>query len=361
MTILPITHALGRSGVVTSPVVFGAMGYGLGSDERRRIRTLHAAIDHGITTIDTAPLYGFGDSETMVGRAIADRRERVQVMTKVGLRWDSDHGDVLLRVAHRGRNYTVRKDGRPAAIRRDVEASLKRLGIDSIDVCHIHHPDRTVPIEDTLSVLDDLRQAGVIRAIGVSNFDEPLVEAALQRCPTLASHQLEYSLLTSPDPSPTTIAQARHHGMAVLAYSPLFHGALCGHTARPWRLDPDDPRQWNPAFVPRNARQIDAAVRSTLEPLAYRHHVDVAQIALAWLLHRPGVTGVIVGARTPAQAIDNARAMHIKLSPREVEALRQSFAMIAIDPTATPPRWLRAHRKVHRLGRAVLHRIRPSR
>ncbi len=333
------------------------MGFSRG-DPAERVRTLHAAIDAGITSIDTAPLYDYGESERLVGQAIADRRARVQVLGKVGLRWDDDHGEVLFRAQQEGGPLrVVRRDSRPVSVRRDVEQSLRRLGIDALDLCQVHHPDATVPIADTMGELLRLRDEGKLRAIGVSNYSAAqIVEAveALGDVP-LASVQAEYSLLRRAAER-EVLGTTQEHGIGVLAYSPLLHGLLAGRMARKRRLPLGDHRRWDPAFHPLNVARVERARLEALEPLARRHGVAGAQIALAWLLHRPGVTAVIVGGSSPAQVRGNARAAELVLRAGELSGLAAAFEEVFIDPNVTPRRRDRLRERGERVVSKVLDR-----
>jgi methylglyoxal reductase len=349
---------LGSSGLHVSPVVLGAMEPSH-RDPAERVRTLHAAIDAGITSIDTAPLYGFGESERLVGQAIADRRGRVQVLGKVGLRWDDDHGEVLFRAQEQGGPLrVVRRDSRPASVRRDVEQSLRRLGIDALDLCQVHHPDALVPIADTLGELLRLRDEGKLRAIGVSNFSAAQVREAARALGDvpLASVQAEYSLLRRAVER-EVVGAVQDVGAGLLAYSPLLHGLLAGRMAprrRPLPLG--DHRRWDPAFHPVNVARVERARIEALEPLARRHGVSAAQVALAWLLHQPGVTAVIVGGSSRAQVRANARAAAIVLRAGELAELAAAFDAVVLDPHVRPRRRDRWRERGERVVAAVLRR-----
>ncbi|MCX4240244.1 aldo/keto reductase [Paraliomyxa miuraensis] len=325
-------RSLGSSGLSITPIVFGAMGFGR-SAPVERVRTLHAAIDAGITSIDTAPLYGFGESERLVGQAIADRRDRVQILGKVGLRWDDEHGEVLFTTTRPdGGARVIRRDSRPVSVRRDVEQSLRRLGIDALDLCQVHHPDSLVPIADTMGELSRLREEGKLRAIGVSNYSGAQVleaVAALGDVP-LASVQSEYSLLRR-GVERELLGVVRALGVGMLAYSPLLHGLLAGRMEGRRRLGLDDHRRWDPLFHPTNVARVEAAREESLEPLARRHGVSSAQMALAWLLHQPAVSGVIVGGSSPAQVRANARAAEIVLRAGERDGLAAAFEAVHLD------------------------------
>lgn len=342
---------LGASGLSVSPVIFGAQAFSR-RDPVQRVRTLHAAIEAGITSIDTAPLYGFGESERLVGQAIADRRHAVQILGKVGLRWDDEHGEVLFRAPQAdGTARVVRRDGRPASVRRDVEQSLRRLGIDALDLCQVHHPDTQVPIADTMGELLRLRQEGKLRAIGVSNFSAAQVRqarAALGSVP-LASVQAEYSLLER-EVERELLGVVSEYGLGFLAYSPLRQGLLAGCMAGRRRLPPDDHRRWDPAFLPGNVARVEAVRRAGMESLARRHGVGSAQIALAWVLHQPGVTAVIAGGRDPAQVRANARAAELVLRAGERTGLAARFEEVRLDPELRPRRRDRVRERVEQLA-----------
>lgn len=349
---------LGSSGLFVSPIVHGAMEPSP-REPAERVRTLHAAIDAGITSIDTAPLYGFGESERLVGQAIADRRARVQILGKVGLRWDDDHGEVLLRAQEPGGPLrVVRRDSRPAAVRRDVEQSLRRLGIDALDLCQVHHPDALVPIADTMGELVRLRAEGKLRAIGVSNYSAAQVREAAKALGDvpLASVQSEYSLLRRAVER-EVIDAVEELGVGLLAYSPLLHGLLAGRMAAERRPLPlGDHRRWDPAFHPVNVARVERARIESLEPLARRHGVSGAQVALAWLLHRPGVTAVIVGGSSVAQVRANARAAEIVLRAGELSGLAAAFEEVFIDPHVRPRRRDRLRERGERAVTKVLER-----
>lgn len=345
---------LGRTDLQISAVVFGAMSFAR-RDPAQRERTLHAAVEAGITSIDTAPLYEFGESERMVGRAIADRRDRVQVLTKVGLRWDDDHGDVLFTtVDEHGAPRVVRRDSRPQSVRRDVEQSLQRLGVDTLDLCQVHHPDPHVPIADTMGELLRLREQGKLRAIGVSNYSAQQVEQAKRALGDvpLASLQSEYSLLSRGVERDGLLA-VRHHGLGFLAYSPLKHGLLAGRR----RLAFDDDRRYRPVFAPVNVARIDYAREHGLGPLARHHGLAEAQVALAWVLGKPGVTAVIAGASDEAQVRANVAAAGLRLRAGEQAGLEAEFGRVWLDPSPRPRRRDRLRERVQRVAHKITRRL----
>lgn len=311
-----------------SPVTFGAMAYDSGIDDEARIAVMRAALDAGITSFDTAPLYGFGRSERLLGRAIRGRRDEVRILTKVGLRWDDEHGDVLFATPER----TVRKDGRPESIRREIDQSLERLGVETIDLIQVHHPDPTVPLRETMDALEEARLAGLVRAIGVSNHSPAEIREAARALgdTPLATVQEQYSLLDR-EVERSVLPTSRELGAGLLCYSPLAQGILAGKLLDGGRLADDDWRRHQPAFFPRNLEKIHGALRNVLTPIAEARGATLAQTALAWLLAQPGVTSVIAGARTEAHAKANFAAASITLSDDELGRARRAFEGIVLE------------------------------
>lgn len=329
---------LGQTDLEISRVVFGSM-IRRPSSESDQIRVIQAAIDSGMTTIDTAPLYDFGTTEEVVGKSIRGRRHDVEILSKVGLRWDDEHGDILFEFTDdSGVRRAVRRDSRPAAIRKDVEESLGRLGTDRIDLCQIHQPDPSVPIAESLGELDRLIHEGKILHVGVSNFSGPEIEATLegisrmQPACHLASDQLHYSLLNrSAEDEIRPLAQ--RHGFGLLAYSPLEAGALTDAMLTPDLLDLAT-RARSPVFRPGNAIPIQAALHECVQPVAVRHGMNVSQVCLAWLLQQDHVAGVIAGASNVDQVQANSAASEIMLEPDELDSIERRFATLRIDPMA---------------------------
>ncbi len=289
------TRTLGRRGPALSVIGFGAWAIGGGDwafswgpqDDAESIAAIRRALDLGVTWIDTAAVYGLGHSEEVVGRAIAGLRPRPFVATKCGLVWD-------------GRG-NIRNDLRPASIRREVEASLRRLGVDAIDLYQCHWPDPATPVEESWQAMAALRDEGKVRYIGVSNFDVPL----LRRCLAVRhvdSLQPPYSLLRR-EVERELLPFCAEHGIGVVAYSPMESGLLTGRFD-PARLAPDDWRRRHPAFAPPLLERNRAFVER-LGALAARRGKTAGQLAIAWVLRQPAVTSAIVGARRPDQVDEN--------------------------------------------------------
>ncbi len=295
---------LGDSGLRISVVGYGAWQAGGSSWGERRpddevIDAMRAAIDSGQTWIDTAEVYGSGHSERLVGRAVAGRRDDVLLFTKVA---PEPEGSGLRR----------------EQIRAAVRGSLDRLGVDHIDLYQVHWTDDGVPIEETWGTMAELVQEGLVRHIGVSNFQRPTIE----RCQTIhpvASVQNEFSLL-HPGDRDALLGWLREQGIGYLCYSPLASGLLTGAYARDATFPEGDWRaeEFTPELIATGADLVDR-----LRPVAERLGVTVPVLALAWALHQPGVTAVIAGSLKAANVRANAAAGDLRLDPAVLEELEQ--------------------------------------
>ncbi|BDG04437.1 aldo/keto reductase [Anaeromyxobacter oryzae] len=257
-----------------------------GTDAADAIRTIHAALDLGVNLVDTAPVYGFGRAEELVGEALAasGRRDRVLVATKCGLDWT------------RG---ALRRDASPARIAREVEDSLRRLRVDVIDLYQVHWPDAGVPLDETGRALEGLARAGKIRAIGVSNFTAAQVERFRATAP-VATVQPPYNLFERGIDA-ELLPYCRKEGIATLAYGALCRGLLSGRMAPGTTFQGDDLRRGDPKFRPPRFAQYLAAV-AALDALARdRFGRTVLELAVRWLLDQPGVSVALWGARRPSQ------------------------------------------------------------
>jgi aryl-alcohol dehydrogenase-like predicted oxidoreductase len=326
---------LGATALEPSAVVLGAMGFAVRSLDED-VALLRACVAQGLCAIDTAPLYGFGSSERAVGRLLAElpTNARPEVYTKVGLRWEDARGDVLFAAQVDGRELVVRRDSRPEAVIRDVEGSCERLGLERLALVQVHHRDPHVPIAETMGALADLHRAGRVGAIGVSNFSpEDVAEAARALGPIpLASLQSSLSLLELGARSSLHAAQTV--GAGFLAYSPLAQGLLTGAHGPDRTYPPGDWRAGTPLFSTRSRARIAEALARVVDPIAQAHDATRGQIALAWVLHQPGVTAVIAGASSATQAAENVRAATIGLSSRELATLERAFARLGSRETA---------------------------
>ncbi len=328
---------LGKSELTVPAVSFGAWAVGGWywgpSDDEQSVRAIQAAIDAGMNAIDTAPMYGCGHSERVVGRAIAGRRDGVVVMTKVGLRWDDTRGEFFMHTTDaQGRKLDVYRNSRPWSVRWEVEQSLKRLSVETIDLVQVHWHDPTTPIEATMGALADLLGEGKLRAIGVSNYSTKMMEEAQRALGDipLASDQPRYSLLNR-DIEPQILPFCRAHSIGVLAYSPLEQGLLTGKVTAQRTFDETDGRNKRPSFTPENRARVNALLERVVAPIARKHDATIAQIVLAWTAAQAGITSVLAGARSVEQALENARAGSIALDQSELATMRAAFEALELD------------------------------
>lgn len=330
------TRALGKSNIQASVVAFGAWAIGGwtwgGADEQESIRAIHAFLDAGGNLIDTAPVYGFGRSEEVVGKAIADRRDRVVLATKCSMRWDLS--DEQKKRAQKKFSTSREMFDQPGTsseesfdvyiyagadgIRQEVEQSLKRLQTDVIDLYQTHWQSDAVPVEEKMGVLEELRKEGKIRAIGVSNATPEQIEA-YREFGQVDTDQEKYSMLDR-QMEASNLAKCEQDNIAFLAYSPLSQGLLTGKITADREYPEDDQRRYKERFSADNVRKVQAML-DRIRPIAQRHDVSLAQLTMAWTLAQPGCSHVLCGARNPQQAIDNAGAGSVELAADELKAI----------------------------------------
>jgi aryl-alcohol dehydrogenase-like predicted oxidoreductase len=266
-----------------------------GTEEKDAIATIHHALDRGINLVDTAPVYGFGQSEEIVGKALQNRRDKVLIATKAGLDWS---GEGIVR------------NSAPARLQQELEDSLRRLKTDVIDIYQIHWPDEATAFEETAKTLEAFRRDGKIRAIGVSNFAPGHMDRFLREAP-IATIQPPYNLFER-GIEDDVLPYAKSHGIVVLAYGALCRGLLSGKITADTTFDGDDLRNKDPKFQPDRRPHYLAAV-GKLDALAKeKFGKSVLALAVRWILDR-GDTVALWGARKPAQldAIDDVMGWHI--------------------------------------------------
>jgi aryl-alcohol dehydrogenase-like predicted oxidoreductase len=325
------TRPLGSSGIEASVVAFGAWAVGGwrwgGSDDRTSIDAIRAGIDAGINFIDTAPAYGFGRGEEVVGKAIQGRRDKVVVATKCGLSWNTTKGTLFFVSDDKGRNdagqYRIHKCLAPEVVRADLEGSLRRLGTDYVDLYLTHWQDVTTPIEDTMALLLDFKRQGKIRAIGACNAKIEDMERYRSKGPFDADQE-RYSMLDR-GLEQAQLPWCRKNNVAVLAYSPLHHGLLTGRITPEREFKEGDLRRGHASFTPENLKKT-AAMLDRIRPIADRRGLTVSQLVIAWTVAQPGLTHALVGARTAAQAVENARAGEVTLDPAELESITAALS-----------------------------------
>lgn len=326
-----IKRRLGRGGPEVSALGLGCMGmseFYAGRDEAESIATIHRALDLGVTLLDTADMYGVGANEELVGKAIKGRRKDVFLATKFGnVRGPS--GEFL------GVN------GRPEYVKACCAASLKRLGVDTIDLYYQHRVDQLVPIEETVGAMADLVKQGKVRHLGLSEASPRTLRRACAVHP-ISALQTEYSLWTR-DPEPEILPTCRELGVAFVAYSPLGRGFLSGRFRRPEDIPEDDYRRNHPRFQGENFFE-NVRLVERVEALAKEKGCTPSQLALAWVLAQGENVVPIPGTKRRKYLEENVKALGVSLSPDDLRRISEAapqgktageryhaYAMKAID------------------------------
>lgn len=313
-----LTRKIGHSGIEASAIGLGTWAIGGwmwgGTDESRSIEAIQSAIDAGVSLIDTAPAYGQGVAEEIVGKAIKGRRDKVVLATKCGLVWHVQKGNHFFDYEGRPVHRYLGKD----AIIHELEQSLKRLGTDHVDHYITHWQDPTTPIEETMEALERLKTQGKILSIGASNTSLADVNAYLA-AGQLDAVQEEYSMIKR-DLEATLVPTCLEQGVSILSYSSLALGLLTGKIDEARVFSGDDLRRDNPRFSSNNRRKV-AQLMEAIAPIAEAHDATSAQVVIAWTLQQPGITFSLCGARDATQAIENAKAGRIRLSASDLETI----------------------------------------
>ncbi len=316
------TKQLGKSDLFITPVGFGAWAIGGGGwefawgsqDDSESIAAIHEALNAGINWIDTAAVYGLGHSEEIVARALQGLGNRPYVFTKCSMVWDE----------HREIGHSLKAD----SIRRECEASLRRLQVETIDLYQIHWPDPDEEIEEGWATMAALQKEGKVRYIGVSNFNVAQMQRAQAIAP-ITSLQPRYSLLHR-EIEDRILPFCARENIGVIAYSPMASGLLTGAMTRERiaALPADDWRKHHPDFQEPQLHRNLMLVR-LLRTIAKRRGYTPGEVAIAWVLRNPAVTGAIVGARRPDQVRGIVGAGKFRLSPHEVTEIEEFFAKVA--------------------------------
>lgn len=313
-----LTREIGNSGIEASVVGLGTWAIGGwmwgGTDEADSIAAIQAAVDAGITLIDTAPAYGQGTSETIVGKALEGRRDKVVLATKCGLVWHMQKGKHFFDYEGRPVHRYLGKE----SIIHEVEQSLKRLKTDYIDHYITHWQDPTTPVEETMEALEALKTQGKIRSVGASNTDTGTVREYLA-AGQLDAVQEEYSMIKR-DLEDEMLPLCRENDVSVLSYSSLGLGLLTGKIGPDREFSGDDLRKDNPRFSLSNREKV-ARLMEAVTPIAERHGATLAQTVIAWTVQQPGITFSLCGARDARQAKENAAAGRIRLTTQEISEI----------------------------------------
>jgi aryl-alcohol dehydrogenase-like predicted oxidoreductase len=316
---IPAKHALGRSGLEVAAIGLGCMSfsgvYGA-SDDREAIAVIHQALDGGVTLIDTADMYGWGHNEELVGKAIAGRRAGIVLASKFG------------QVRREGGLNGV--DGSPAHVAKACDASLKRLGVDTIDLYYQHRVDPAVAIEETVGAMAELVGKGKVRALGLSEASPTTIRRAHSVHP-IAAVQSEYSLLYRSD-AEETLRTTRELGIAFVAYSPLGRGLLTGQVQSPADIPEGDGRRRHPRFADANLEK-NLALVGRITAIARDKGCTPAQLVLAWLLAQGPDIVPIPGTKRADRLRDNLGALAVELSAADVARITEAVPPEAVAGT----------------------------
>ncbi|MFC4223689.1 aldo/keto reductase [Lysinibacter cavernae] len=308
---------LGSQGLEVARIGLGCMGMsafytGSGQNEAESLRTIHRAIDLGVTLFDTAEMYGPHTNEVLLGRALNDRRDEVTIATKFG---------IVPNNGASGRGY----DGSPANVRRSIEGSLQRLGVDAVDLYYLHRVDPSTPIEDTVGAMGELVAEGKVKYLGLSEAAPETIRRAHATHP-LTAVQTEYSLWTR-DPEAEVLPTVRELGIGFVPYSPLGRGFLTGAIRSVDQLDENDFRRFNPRF---EGDSLQANIRIVEQVEAVAQQVDAmpGQVALAWLLAQGEDIAPIPGTKQVRYLEQNVAADAVTLTPDQLAALNAVAAPV---------------------------------
>lgn len=319
---------IGKSDLELSTITFGSWAAGGwmwgGTEQNDSVNAIKAAIDLGVTSIDTAPVYGQGISEEIVGEAIKEfPRDKVQVLTKYGMRWDINKGDFAFKSKdNRGKSIDIYKYAGKESIVKECEDSLRRLGTDYIDLYQIHWPDITTPIQESMEAVKKLIEDGKVRYAGVCNYDIAQLEEASNYI-DIISDQVPYSMVKR-DIERHLVSYAIENKQSILAYSPLERGLLTGKMRPGYQFGEGDHRAGLPYFTDENIKNTNEFL-DKIKLLANDKNATLAQLVLRWTVEQPGITIALAGARNPQQAVQNAKAMDIHLTEQELDFIMEEL------------------------------------
>ncbi|MEI9909808.1 MAG: aldo/keto reductase [Bacteroidota bacterium] len=326
---------IGETDLKCSVITFGAWAIGGwkwgGTDRAEAVKAIRAAYAEGVTSIDTAPAYGQGLSEEIIADALQDiPRDKVQILTKFGLRWDIKQGVLFFKsTSNEGADFEMYKFASKESIIKECEDSLRRLKTDYIDLYQVHWHDVTTAIHETMGAVLQLKEQGKIREAGVCNYTPEWMKEAEQTI-ELASNQVSYSMVLR-DIEKDIVPYCSRNKKSIIAYSPLQRGLLTGKLKPGHIFSEGDHRQDLSHFTHENIRRTNAML-DKLRPLAASKNATVAQLVLRWTIDQPGITIALAGARNVEQAVQNAKAVDVKLSPGEISFINQQIENLELQP-----------------------------
>lgn len=319
---------LGQTDLELSAITYGAFAIGGnmwgGNEQKDSIASVQASIDNGVTSLDTAPFYGFGLSEKMIGEAIKGYdRSKLQLLTKFGLVWDGSNagkGEYFFEADENGKKIPVYKYASKLNIIKEVEESLTRLQTDYIDLLQIHWPDQTTAISETMEALETLIQQGKIRAAGVSNYSLNQIQEA-RKTLNIASNQVGYSMLNRGIEG-DLVPYAQENDLGIIVYSPMERGLLTGKYFEEGKLKENDHR--NGYFQQFDLNNVKTFL-DVITPIAYEKNVSLSQLVLRWTSLQPSISVVLAGARNAEQAVLNAQAMNVNITAEEMNFINTAL------------------------------------
>jgi aryl-alcohol dehydrogenase-like predicted oxidoreductase len=327
------TRKLGQSDLEVTVLAFGAWAIGGwmwgGADSKEAIKAIETAVDNGMTTIDTASVYGFGLSEELVGKAIKGKRDKVQILTKFGMSWDGNHGEFFFESKdNSGKVVKIYRHSSKEKVLSDCDDSLRRLKTDYIDLFQIHWADSTTPVSETMEALEILIQKGKIRAGAVCNYSVELMKEAVTTF-KLASNQVPYSMVNR-NIENEIVPYCIENNIGILAYSPLQRGLLTGKMKKGEQFNDGDSRPSSPYYKEPNFSKI-LGFLDKIKPLAKERNITLSQLVLNWTIQQPGITCALAGARNPAQVLENIKAVKFSLTKEELEKITNLLSELQLD------------------------------
>lgn len=300
-----------------------------GTERKDAVEAIRKSYDEGVTSIDTAPIYGQGDSEEIVAEAIAPfSRDKVQIVTKFGMRWDLAKGDLAMKSKNnQGQDIDIYKYAGRASIIKECEDSLRRLKTDYIDLYQIHWPDSTTPIQETFETVDELIKQGKVRYAGVCNYSAAQVQEA-SKYANIVSNQVPYSMVKR-DIEQELVPYTLDAGKSILAYSPLERGLLSGKMQPGHTFEEGDHRANIYFYKDENLRRTNTFL-DKLRPMAAEKGASLSQLVLRWTVEQPGITIALAGARNAEQSVQNAKAINITLSQDEIAFINTALSELEL-------------------------------
>ncbi|WP_128330223.1 aldo/keto reductase [Apibacter sp. HY039] len=322
---------LGKSDLSVSVITFGAWAAGGwmwgGTERKQSVEAIKAGYEVGMTSIDTAPIYGQGTSEEIVGEAIKDLpRDKVQILTKFGMRWDLTKGDLAMHSKdNSGKAIDIYKYAGKESVIYECEQSLKRLGTDYIDLYQIHWPETVTPIHETFEAVARLKEQGKIRYAAVCNYSASQVSEADMVC-EIVSDQVPYSMMNRKIEE-ELVPYCINNQKSILAYSPMERGLLTGKIKPGHSFAEGDARSEMKIYQPESIEKVNAFLQK-IKPIADEQGATLAQLVLKWTIEQPGITIALAGARNAEQTIQNAKAAELKLTSQHIEFINSELSKL---------------------------------